>query len=104
MGGVRFNARENGQISPSTTVWASGGAGNRRHLASVLQEGRNRRMVTPVRESSGNPGLEEYLRRPGVAPLLVILFWACAVLPNLTVRSFVYEEGTNAEIARDILA
>jgi imidazole glycerol phosphate synthase subunit HisF len=40
MGGVRFNARENGQISPSTTVWASGGAGNRRHLASVLQEGR----------------------------------------------------------------
>jgi hypothetical protein len=50
---VRFNARENGQISPSTTVWASGGAGNRRHLASVLQEGRNRRIVTPVRESSG---------------------------------------------------
>jgi hypothetical protein len=53
MGRVRFNARENGQISPSTTVWASGGAGNRRHLASVLQEGRNRRIVTPVRESSG---------------------------------------------------
>jgi 4-amino-4-deoxy-L-arabinose transferase-like glycosyltransferase len=54
--------------------------------------------------SSGASHLEEYLRQPGVAPLLVILFWACAVLPNLTVRSFVYEEGTNAEIARDILA
>ena len=48
--------------------------------------------------------LELYLRRPGVVPVLVILFWACAVLPNLTVRSFIYEEGTNAEIARDVLA
>jgi 4-amino-4-deoxy-L-arabinose transferase-like glycosyltransferase len=48
--------------------------------------------------------LKAYLRRPGVVPILVILFWACAVLPNLTVRSFIYEEGTNAEIARDVLA
>jgi 4-amino-4-deoxy-L-arabinose transferase-like glycosyltransferase len=49
-------------------------------------------------------GLARFLRRPGAVPLLVILFWACAVLPNLTVRSFIYEEGTNAEIARDVLA
>jgi 4-amino-4-deoxy-L-arabinose transferase-like glycosyltransferase len=47
--------------------------------------------------------LEHHLRRPGVVPVLIVLFWACAVLPNLTVRSFIYEEGTNAEIARDIL-
>jgi 4-amino-4-deoxy-L-arabinose transferase-like glycosyltransferase len=48
--------------------------------------------------------IEAFLRRPGVVPVLIILFWACAVLPNLTVRSFIYEEGTNAEIARDVLA
>lgn len=44
------------------------------------------------------------MKRPGVVPALIILFWACAVLPNLTVRSFIYEEGTNAEIARDVVA
>jgi 4-amino-4-deoxy-L-arabinose transferase-like glycosyltransferase len=48
--------------------------------------------------------LQDFLRRPGVVPALVVLLWACAVLPNLTVRSFIYEEGTNAEIARDVLA
>jgi len=53
---------------------------------------------------SGAGRLELYLRRPGVVPVLIILFWACAVLPNLTTRSFIYEEGTNAEIARDVLA
>lgn len=47
---------------------------------------------------------QSHLRRPGVATALVVLLWACAVLPNLTVRSFIYEEGTNAEIARDVLA
>jgi 4-amino-4-deoxy-L-arabinose transferase-like glycosyltransferase len=45
-----------------------------------------------------------YLQRPGVVPVLIILLWACATLPNLTVRSFIYEEGTNAEIAKDVLA
>ena len=49
-------------------------------------------------------GFESYLRRPGAIPVLIILVWACAVLPNLSLRSFIYEEGTNAEIARDILA
>ena len=48
--------------------------------------------------------LELFLRRPGALPVLIILLWACAVLPNLTVRSFIYEEGTNAEIARDALS
>ena len=48
--------------------------------------------------------LEQFLRRPGAVPILIILLWACAVLPNLTLRSFIYEEGTNAEIARDVLA
>lgn len=46
---------------------------------------------------------EPFLRRREVVPLVIILFWACAVLPNLTVRSFIWEEGTNAEIARDVL-
>jgi 4-amino-4-deoxy-L-arabinose transferase-like glycosyltransferase len=48
--------------------------------------------------------LEPFLRQRGAVPFLVVLLWACAVLPNLTVRSFIYEEGTNAEIARDVLA
>jgi 4-amino-4-deoxy-L-arabinose transferase-like glycosyltransferase len=48
--------------------------------------------------------LDSFLRRPGAAPALVLSLWACAVLPNLTLRSFIWEEGTNAEIARDILA
>src|SRR6516225_12338877 len=49
-------------------------------------------------------GFEAYLRRPGAVPILIIVLWACAVLPNLPLRAFIYEEGTNAEIARDILA
>lgn len=48
--------------------------------------------------------LELILRRRGAAPLLIVLLWACAVFPNLTLRSFLWEEGTNAEIARDVLA
>jgi 4-amino-4-deoxy-L-arabinose transferase-like glycosyltransferase len=48
--------------------------------------------------------LTAYLQRPGVVAVLIILLWACATLPNLTVRSFIYEEGTNAEIAKDVLA
>lgn len=39
--GVCPNVRENGQISPSTTVRAARTAGKRRHLASVLRQGRN---------------------------------------------------------------
>jgi len=34
----------------------------------------------------------------------VVLAWAIAVLPNLTVRSLVWDEGINAELARDVLA
>jgi 4-amino-4-deoxy-L-arabinose transferase-like glycosyltransferase len=48
--------------------------------------------------------LAAVLRRPGAIPILIVILWACAVLPNLTVHSFIYEEGTNAEIARDILS
>src|ERR1039457_3127102 len=39
--------------APSTIVRASRGAGNRRHLASVLRQGRKTRILTPVWESSG---------------------------------------------------
>jgi 4-amino-4-deoxy-L-arabinose transferase-like glycosyltransferase len=38
------------------------------------------------------------------AAVWVVLIWAIAVLPNLTVRSLVWDEGINAELARDILA
>lgn len=31
------------------------------------------------------------------------LLWACAVLPSLSTRAFIWEEGSNAEIARNIL-
>jgi len=44
------------------------------------------------------------ISRRGAVPLLIICLWAIAVFPNLSVRSFVWEEGTNAEIARDILS
>lgn len=43
------------------------------------------------------------IARRGAATLLIIGLWAIAVFPNLPVRSFIWEEGTNAEIARDIL-
>jgi 4-amino-4-deoxy-L-arabinose transferase-like glycosyltransferase len=49
-------------------------------------------------------GFASHLRRPGAVPMLIVVLWACAVLPNLSLRAFIYEEGTNAEIARDILA
>lgn len=42
--------------------------------------------------------------RRGAVPLLIICLWAIAAFPNLSVRSFIWEEGTNAEIARDILS
>jgi 4-amino-4-deoxy-L-arabinose transferase-like glycosyltransferase len=37
------------------------------------------------------------------APAWIALIWAIAVFPNVPVRSFIWEEGTNAELARDIL-
>ena len=56
-GGVCPNASKKGQIGPSTTVRASRGAGNRRHLASVLRQRRKMRILTPVWESSGESRL-----------------------------------------------
>ena len=44
------------------------------------------------------------MARRGAAAFLIICLWAIAVFPNLPVRSFIWEEGTNAEIARDILS
>jgi 4-amino-4-deoxy-L-arabinose transferase-like glycosyltransferase len=41
-------------------------------------------------------------RIPDVA--WILLAWAVMTLPNLAVRSFIWEEGTNAELARHILA
>jgi 4-amino-4-deoxy-L-arabinose transferase-like glycosyltransferase len=38
------------------------------------------------------------------AAIWIVLAWAIAVLPSLPVRSFIWEEGTNAELARDMLA
>ena len=38
------------------------------------------------------------------APIWIVLLWAIAVLPSLPVRAFIWEEGTNAELGRDVLA
>jgi 4-amino-4-deoxy-L-arabinose transferase-like glycosyltransferase len=38
------------------------------------------------------------------APAWIVLVWAAAALPSASVRSFIWEEGTNALLARDILA
>jgi hypothetical protein len=46
-GGVRPNARENGQIRPSTTVRAARDAGSQRHLASVLREAQRVASIHP---------------------------------------------------------
>ena len=66
-----------------------------------------RRMVYSVLGHAAGKGaelLEGSLRRPRAVPIIVLLVWACAVLPNLTLHSFIWEEGTNPEIARDVLA
>jgi 4-amino-4-deoxy-L-arabinose transferase-like glycosyltransferase len=42
-------------------------------------------------------------RRPEARTLIIVLLWAWASLSNVTMPSFVWEEGTNAVIARQIL-
>src|ERR1035437_9636826 len=58
MGGVRPNASENGQISPSTTVRAARTDGSRPNLTSILQEAGKPRIFKPVWESSGESRLK----------------------------------------------
>src|SRR5215469_11899613 len=48
--------------------------------------------------------LRALLGRNGAVPIVIVVLWACAVMPNLALHSFIWEEGTNAEIARDVLA
>ncbi len=60
-----------------------------------------------MRRTDVRPLAEQFLSltaRRGAIPLLIISLWAIAVFPNLSVRSFIWEEGTNAEIARSILS
>ena len=57
MGGVRPNARENGQISPSTTVRAARGAVAVRTSCLSSREAGKALIFTPVRESSGESRL-----------------------------------------------
>src|SRR5258708_27318781 len=49
-----------------------------------------------------NIALHHYERN--AAMILICLVWSCAELPGLSLRSFIWEEGTNAEIARAVLA
>jgi len=49
---------------------------------------------TPAAPRLGRQGL--------LALLLVVVVWALASLTNLSMRSFIYQEGRNAAIARDI--
>ena len=60
--------------------------------------------IVPRRDAAafGRRLLGELARIPD--PAWIALAWAMATLPNLTVRSFIWEEGTNAELARSILA
>ncbi len=46
---------------------------------------------------------EGVMRQPAAATLIIVLLWAAASLPNITLHSFVWEEGNNASIARQIL-
>src|SRR5690349_20029610 len=46
---------------------------------------------------------EGILRPPAAGTLIIILLWAAASLPNISLHSFIWEEGTNASIARHIL-
>jgi len=43
------------------------------------------------------------MQRPEARTLTIILLWAWASLPNVTMPSFIWEEGTNAVIARQLL-
>jgi hypothetical protein len=51
------NARENGQISPAITVRAARGADSRRTSRLPSTEAGKALTFTPVRKSTGNPGL-----------------------------------------------
>jgi hypothetical protein len=56
-GGMRPDASENSQISPSTIVRAARAAGSHPHLASVLLQGRKKREYSRQFGSHpGNPG------------------------------------------------
>src|SRR5215204_384320 len=50
-----------------------------------------------------NASLAGLARRPEARTIIVVLLWAWASLSNVTMPSFVWEEGTNAVIARQIL-
>ena len=54
------------------------------------------------RRANCDNDMTKFLKMTPVA-VWVIFVWSLAVLPNLTVRSFIWEEGSNAELARDIL-
>lgn len=85
-----------------------------RRIASVILEGKSRGETgmsgEPVQSSSTRAGgvpappWATLLDRPGAVTIVIVVLWACAVLPSLTARSFIWEEGTNAELARDVLA
>lgn len=59
---------KNSRISLSTTVQAARTVGNRRHLASVLQEGRKTAILTPDRESSAESRINSNERSFVMAP------------------------------------
>jgi 4-amino-4-deoxy-L-arabinose transferase-like glycosyltransferase len=58
-------------------------------------------MPTPALKTSPPASLPAWLGKRWGMVILIFAF-ALAVLPNLTVRSFAWEEGRNAELARDI--
>jgi len=61
-----------------------------------------RRRAGAAAASTGFTGLAAFLASVP-ASVLAGLVWAIAVLPHLSLRCFMWEEGNNAELARDVL-
>src|ERR1035437_2964171 len=90
MGGVRPNASENGQISPSTTVRAARGDGSCPNLASILPEGRKN---ANIHASSGIiRGIPGRIQVPKETPEP---FPACSALAALSSRASKTSSGVN---------
>ncbi len=62
-----------------------------------------RRLVAVLDPAWRTPPAARFGREGWIAFLLILAVWAAASLPHLSRRAFIYEEGRNAMIARDIL-
>jgi 4-amino-4-deoxy-L-arabinose transferase-like glycosyltransferase len=61
------------------------------------------RIARAIDEAWRTPPAVAFGREGWAACLFILAIWAAACLPHLAARSFIYEEGRNAMMARDIL-